>query len=435
MGFDRRRSRDSSQSDETGNDTGVWDQDDLLPSQSSDEDLPGPNPSVRGGFERAEEYYGREFDDHRDITRVRRVEKNHGEDVHDWIEEGVPIRAMGDPDKMEAYREHKGTPIPWNIERENQYSEQRNTGRAARRRRETPNGYARVTDSVRDVLSSPGRSLDEPIQRAMEERMGDSFGDVQIHAGPKAAEAAEQINARAFTVGNHIAFNHSEYDPSSAEGQRVIAHELAHVRQQTGGALSMLPQEDLQLEIDPDPELEREAEGTAERVMSGGELDIQRLPLRYANVHVQRDHRKQKRNNGKFGELKQEHREKRNDEHPKAYLRYNHPEHKDEVVEQVWEDAKNERGEVFCEITKQRLTWDRSEDRGSQWVMGHKPGYEYKYLVAYLLRDIISYEEFKQAYHNPEYYRPEAPNQDHEHEQDGDEWKDKWGELNLYNDD
>ncbi len=99
---------------------------------------------------------------------------------------------------------------------------------------------------------------------------------------------SDRINARAFTVGNHIAFNHGEYDPESAEGQRVIAHELAHVRQQTGGALSMLPQEDLQLEIDPDPKLEREAEETAERVMSGGELDIQRYPLCYTDVHVQR---------------------------------------------------------------------------------------------------------------------------------------------------
>ncbi|RYJ07752.1 DUF4157 domain-containing protein [Halogeometricum borinquense] len=39
-----------------------------------------------------------------------------------------------------------------------------------------------------------------------------------------------------------MAFNHGEYDPSSAEGQHVLAHELAHVRQQTGGAVSMLPQ-------------------------------------------------------------------------------------------------------------------------------------------------------------------------------------------------
>ncbi len=70
----------------------------------------------------------------------------------------------------------------------------------------------------------------------------DSLGDVRIHTGPQAAKACEDINARAFNVGNHIAFNTGEYDPCSAEGQHVLAHELAHVRQQTGGAVSMLPQ-------------------------------------------------------------------------------------------------------------------------------------------------------------------------------------------------
>jgi len=66
----------------------------------------------------------------------------------------------------------------------------------------------------------------------------------------------------------------------------VLVHELAHVRQQTGGAVSMLPQENLALEIDPDPKLEEEAEEVAQRVMSGGELGIQRM--QDAEVHVQR---------------------------------------------------------------------------------------------------------------------------------------------------
>ncbi len=145
---------------------------------------------------------------------------------------------------------------------------------------------AQVPESVRKVVSSTGHSLDTAVQRTMEDRMGEDFSDVQVHTGLRAAKAAEDINAKAFTVGNHVAFNRGEYDPSSAEGQHVIAHELAHVRQQTGGAVSMLPQEDVQLEIDPDPELEREAEETAQRVMEGSELGIQRLEE--TTVHVQR---------------------------------------------------------------------------------------------------------------------------------------------------
>jgi hypothetical protein len=147
-------------------------------------------------------------------------------------------------------------------------------------------GETGVPESVRDVISSSGQPLDASIQRAMEDRMGDSIGDVRIHTGPRAAEACEEINARAFTVGNHVAFNSGEYDPECAEGQHVLAHELAHVRQQTGGAVSMLPQEHVELEIDPDPALEREAEETAQRVMEGGELGIQRMSD--SEVHVQR---------------------------------------------------------------------------------------------------------------------------------------------------
>ncbi len=94
--------------------------------------------------------------------------------------------------------------------------------------------------------------------------------------------ASQDLAARAFTVGNHVVFNSGEYDPSSPEGQHV----LAHVRQQTRGAVSMLPQEDLGLEIDPDPQLERKAEETAQRVMEGGELGIQRLGQ--TEIHVQR---------------------------------------------------------------------------------------------------------------------------------------------------
>ncbi|MFC3960204.1 DUF4157 domain-containing protein [Halovivax cerinus] len=149
-----------------------------------------------------------------------------------------------------------------------------------------PAGDAGVPESVREVISSSGQSLDASIQRAMEDRMGDAFGDVRIHTGPKAANACEDINARAFTVGNHIAFNAGEYDPESAAGQHLLAHELAHVRQQTGGVVSMLSQEDLELEIDPDPEQEREAEVTAKRVVSGRELGIQRLAN--TEVYIQR---------------------------------------------------------------------------------------------------------------------------------------------------
>ncbi|ELZ85526.1 hypothetical protein C453_06913 [Haloferax elongans ATCC BAA-1513] len=220
-------------------------------------------------------------------VQVQRLVESHGaSQVRQWADEGMTVDTMGKPRDMRQFRERqkeRPAEVPKDIERRNAKSVQRSRNA---HHEASKAGDSQVPDSVRDVISSPGQQLDSSIQQTIEERMGDSLGDVRIHTGPQAAKACQDINARAFTVGNHIAFNHGEYDPNSAEGQHVLAHELAHVRQQTGGAVSMLPQEGLELEIDPDPQLEREAEETAQRVMRGGELGVHRM--RHSEVHVQR---------------------------------------------------------------------------------------------------------------------------------------------------
>jgi len=219
------------------------------------------------------------------LQRLQIAEDTHGDRVHDWVAEGMPADILGKTRSMEEFRERQAQrppEVPTNIERQHRRSVLRSEQAAA----ETdPAGEAGVPESVREVIASTGRSLDASVQRAMEDRMGDSLGDVRIHTGPQAVAACEAINARAFTVGNHIAFNQGEYDPDSPEGQHVLAHELAHVRQQTGGAVSMLPQEDVDLEVDPDPALEREAEETAQQVMEDGPVVVNRMGT---EMHIQR---------------------------------------------------------------------------------------------------------------------------------------------------
>jgi len=205
----------------------------------------------------AEAHYGKEIDNPDQLAALQRLEQKYGRRVHTWLEEGMPMEAMGKPSKMEAFRQRKGTRVPWDIERQNDRSRRRNTSAIQRRRRERPDGDTQVPDSVRDVISSRGQSLEASVQRAMEDRMGESFDDVRVHTGPAAAQACESINARAFTVGNHVAFNRGEYDPESAEGQHVIAHELAHVRQQTDGAVSMLPQKSISKQTERTPDTSR----------------------------------------------------------------------------------------------------------------------------------------------------------------------------------
>ena len=57
---------------------------------------------------------------------------------------------------------------------------------------------------------------------------------VRIHTGARAAEAARAVNARAYAVGRDVVFGAGEYQPSSPDGRRLLAHELAHVLRSSG---------------------------------------------------------------------------------------------------------------------------------------------------------------------------------------------------------
>ena len=120
---------------------------------------------------------------------------------------------------------------------------------------------------VHDVLRSPGKPLDAPVRAAMEPRFGQSFAGVRIHAEERAAASAAAVGAHAWTVGEHVAFAAGMYQPATADGRRLIAHELAHVAQQSGaGASSVQPS----LEIgSADAPEERAADAAADAVARG----------------------------------------------------------------------------------------------------------------------------------------------------------------------
>lgn len=59
-------------------------------------------------------------------------------------------------------------------------------------------------------------------------QLGQALGAARLHTGPQAAAAADRLQARAFTVGNDVAFGAGEYAPSTPAGRRLLAHELAH---------------------------------------------------------------------------------------------------------------------------------------------------------------------------------------------------------------
>ena len=96
----------------------------------------------------------------------------------------------------------------------------------------SPSVEPAATANVDDALAAPGRPLDARTRRSMEARFGYDFSSVRVHDDARAAATAAEIDAAAFTVGDDVVFASGRFDPSGAEGQRLLAHELAHVVQQ-----------------------------------------------------------------------------------------------------------------------------------------------------------------------------------------------------------
>jgi hypothetical protein len=90
--------------------------------------------------------------------------------------------------------------------------------------------------TVVTIDASRGTALAGPVRGRMEQAFGRSFGAVRIHDGAPAAAAAGAMSARAFTRGSDIFFAPGQFRPDTAEGEHVLAHELAHVVQGGRGA-------------------------------------------------------------------------------------------------------------------------------------------------------------------------------------------------------
>ena len=80
-----------------------------------------------------------------------------------------------------------------------------------------------------------GRSLDGSVRSRMESAFGVGFSGVRVHTDSTASSLANDMNARAFTLGRDVAFGSGEYHPGTPVGDALIAHELAHVVQQGAG--------------------------------------------------------------------------------------------------------------------------------------------------------------------------------------------------------
>lgn len=79
-----------------------------------------------------------------------------------------------------------------------------------------------------------GQSLPPDVQQQMGQAYGADFKNVSVHTDSESETLNESLKARAFTTGQDVFFGRGQYNPHNTEGRELIAHELAHVVQQSG---------------------------------------------------------------------------------------------------------------------------------------------------------------------------------------------------------
>ena len=85
--------------------------------------------------------------------------------------------------------------------------------------------------ALRFVHRDPGAPLASGTRARMETRLAHNFAAIRVHDGSGASRASRDLGARAFTVGQDIVFGEGALAPSTAEGERLLAHELTHAVQ------------------------------------------------------------------------------------------------------------------------------------------------------------------------------------------------------------
>jgi len=81
-------------------------------------------------------------------------------------------------------------------------------------------------------LSSKGNPIPAEANQFFSSRMGYDFSHVKVHTDQEAVASAKEVNAKAYSIGNHVVFNEGQYNTASNEGKKLMAHELTHVVQQ-----------------------------------------------------------------------------------------------------------------------------------------------------------------------------------------------------------
>jgi hypothetical protein len=115
---------------------------------------------------------------------------------------------------------------------------------------------------VGEVLQRKGSGspLPDQTQSEMGQFFGADLGGVRVHSDGESEALNRELSSQAFTVGSDIFMGEGKYDPSSTEGQGLLAHELTHVGQQGGFTGSSVQRHEDEMAIQREGELEEEEE-------------------------------------------------------------------------------------------------------------------------------------------------------------------------------
>lgn len=117
-----------------------------------------------------------------------------------------------------------------------------------------------------DRARSGGQDLNTGVQQKMGEALGADFSDVRVHTGRESSSLSQELSALAFTTGHDVFFGEGQYNPHSAGGQELIAHELTHVVQQSSG---VVPSQGKMTVNEPGDRFEQEANAAAKAAVTG----------------------------------------------------------------------------------------------------------------------------------------------------------------------
>ncbi len=115
----------------------------------------------------------------------------------------------------------------------------------------TPSVAADAKSEIQRATTG-GQALSSDVRGFMEPRLGADLGDVRVHADESAASLSNHLSARAFTYRNHVFFARDQYQPGTAEGRHLLAHELTHTIQQ-GATVQRAEQRPPDVQRAPEP--------------------------------------------------------------------------------------------------------------------------------------------------------------------------------------